>query len=134
MRDINNQNQITMSMKVSNEMVSEKIGYDWRIKMMLCRVSPALHNLMNSSNDVNKSWTNVVRLMFISEGKNLNNLNVSINGYYNRVKSNLKDIDVIRYEGRELVRGSNWDRLYSDEDWSWFVMNTDSGAHAKIVK
>jgi hypothetical protein len=134
MRDINNQNQITMSMKVSNEMVSEKIGYDWRIKMMLCRVSPALHNLMNSSNDVNKSWTNVVRLMFISEGKDLNNLNVSINGYYNRVKSNLKDIDVIRYEGRELVRGSNWDRLYSDEDWSWFVMNTDSGAHAKIVK
>jgi hypothetical protein len=134
MRDINNQNQITMSMKVSNEMVSEKIGYDWRIKMMLCRVSPALHNLMNSSNDVNKSWTNVVRLMFISEGKNLNNLNVSINGYYNRVKSKLKDIDVIRYEGRELVRGSNWDRLYSDEDWSWFVMNTDSGAHAKIVK
>ena len=134
MRDINNQNQITMSMKVSNEMVSEKIGYDWRIKMMLCRVSPALHNLMNSSNDVNKSWANVVRLMFISEGKNLNNLNVSINGYYNRVKSNLKDIDVIRYEGRELVRGSNWDRLYSDEDWTWFVMNTDSGAHAKIVK
>jgi hypothetical protein len=134
MRDINNQNQINMSMKVSNEMVSEKIGYDWRIKMMLCRVSPALHNLMNSSNDVNKSWTNVVRLMFISEGKNLSNLNVSINGYYNRVKSNLKDIDVIRYEGRELVRGSNWDRLYSDEDWSWFVMNTDSGAHAKIVK
>jgi hypothetical protein len=134
MRDINNQNQITMSMKVSNEMVSEKIGYDWRIKMMLCRVSPALHNLMNSSNDVNKSWTNVVRLMFISEGKDLNNLSVSINGYYNRVKSNLKDIDVIRYEGRELVRGSNWDRLYSDEDWTWFVMNTDSGAHAKIVK
>jgi hypothetical protein len=134
MRDINNQNQITMSMKVSNEMVSEKIGYDWRIKMMLCRISPALHNLMNSSNDVNKSWANVVRLMFISEGKNLNNLNVSVNGYYNRVKSNLKDIDVIRYEGRELVRGSNWDRLYSDEDWSWFVMNTDSGAHAKIVK
>jgi len=134
MRDINNQNQITMSMKVSNEMVSEKIGYDWRIKMMLCRVSPALHNLMNSSNDVNKSWTNVVRLMFISEGKDLNNLSVGINGYYNRVKSNLKDIDVIRYEGRELVRGSNWDRLYSDEDCSWFVMNTDSGAHAKIVK
>ena len=134
MRDINNQNQITMSMKVSNEMVSEKIGYDWRIKMMLCRVSPALHNLMNSSNDVNKSWTNVVRLMFISEGKDLNNLSVGINGYYNRVKSNLKDIDVIRYEGRELVRGSNWDRLYSDEDWTWFVMNTDSGAHAKIVK
>jgi hypothetical protein len=129
-----NQNQLVMSTKIPNSVISEKIGYDWRIKMMLCRVSPALHNLMNSPKDVNKSWTNVVRLMFISEGKDLNNLNVSVNGYYNRVKSNLKDIDVIRYEGRNLVKGSNWDRLYSDEDWSWFVMNTDSGAHATIIK
>jgi hypothetical protein len=129
-----NQNQSNMSIKIPNSVISEKIGYDWRIKMMLCRVSPALHNLMNSPKEVNKSWTNVVRLMFISEGKDLNNLNVSINGYYNRVKSNLKDIDVIRYEGRELVKGSNWDRLYSDEDWSWFTMNTDSGAHAKVIK
>jgi hypothetical protein len=134
MRDINNQNQITMSMKVSNEMVSEKIGYDWRIKMMLCRVTPSLQTIINSPNDVTKSWANVVRLMFTSEGKDLNNLNVSINGYYNRVKSNLKDIDVIRYEGRNLVKGSNWDRFASDEDWSWFTMNTDSYAHAKIVK
>jgi len=129
-----NQNQLVMSIKIPNSVISEKIGYDWRIKMMLLRVAPALHNLMKSPNDVNKSWTNVVRLMFIGEGKDLNNLNISINGYYNRVKSNLKDIDVIRYEGRKLVKGSNWDRLYSDEDWSWFVMNTDSGAHAKIVK
>lgn len=134
MKDINNQTQKLSVMRVSNSMISEKIGYDWRIKMMLCRVSPALHNVMNSPKGINKSWANVVRLMFISEGKDLNNLNVSINGYYNRVKSNLKDIDVIRYEDRELVRGSNWDRLYSDEDWSWFVMNTDSCAHATIVK
>ena len=121
-------------MKVSNEMISEKIGYDWRIKMMLCRVTPSLQNIINSPNDVTKSWANVVRLMFISEGKDLNNLDVSINGYYNRVKSNLKDIDVIRYEGRNLVKGSNWNRFISNEDWSWFTMNTDSGAHAKIVK
>ena len=122
-------------MKVSTKMVSEKIGYDWRIKMMMCRVAPALNFLIeNKPLDVNKSWTNVVRLMFINEGKNLNELTISINGYYNRVKSNLKDIDVIRYEGRELVKGSNWDRFYSDEDWSWFIANTDSGAHAKIIK
>ncbi len=131
---VNNQNQLVMSIKIPNSVISEKIGYDWRIKMMLLRVTPALHNLMKSPKEINKSWTNVVRLMFIGEGKDLNNLDVSINGYYNRIKSNLKDIDVIRYEGRELVKGSNWDRLYSDEDWSWFVMNTDSGAHAKIVK
>ncbi len=116
-------------------MVSEKIGYDWRIKMMMCRVAPALSFLIeNKPFDVNKSWTNVVRLMFLNEGYNLNELTISINGYYNRVKSNLKDIDVIRYEGRELVKGSNWDRFYSDEDWSWFIANTDSGAHAKIIK
>jgi hypothetical protein len=134
MRDINNQKQKLSVMKVSNQMISEKIGYDWRIKMMLCRVTPSLQNIINSPNDVTKSWANVVRLMFISEGKDLNNLDVSINGYYNRVKSNLKDIDVIRYEGRNLVKGSNWNRFVSDEDWSWFVMNTDSGSHAKIVK
>ena len=122
-------------MKVSTKMVAEKIGYDWRIKMMMCRVAPALNFLLeNKPFDVNQSWTNVVRLMFINEGKNLNELTISINGYYNRVKSNLKDIDVIRYEGRELVKGSNWDRFYSDEDWSWFIANTDSGAHAKIIK
>ncbi len=131
---VNNQNQLVMSIKIPNSVISEKIGYDWRIKMMLLRVSPALHNLMKSPKEINKSWANVVRLMFIGEGKDLNNLDVSINGYYNRIKSNLKDIDVIRYEGKKLVKGSNWDRLYSDEDWSWFVMNTDSGAHAKIVK
>jgi hypothetical protein len=134
MRDINNQKQKLSVMKVSNSMISEKIGYDWRIKMMLCRVSPSLQNIINSPNDVTKSWANVVRLMFISEGKDLNNLDISINGYYNRVKSNLKDIDVIRYEGRNLVKGSNWNRFVSDEDWSWFTMNTDSGAHATIVK
>lgn len=122
-------------MKVSTKLVSEKIGYDWRIKMMMCRVAPALSFLIeNKPLDVNKSWTNVVRLMFINEGYNLNELTISINGYYNRIKSNLKDIDVIRYEGRELVKGSNWDRFYSDEDWSWFIANTDSGAHAKIIK
>jgi hypothetical protein len=134
MRDINNQKQKLSVMKVSNQMISEKIGYDWRIKMMLCRVTPSLQNIINSPNDVTKSWADVVRLMFISEGKDLNNLDVSINGYYNRVKSNLKDIDVIRYEGRNLVKGSNWNRFVSNEDWSWFVMNTDSCSHAKIVK
>lgn len=122
-------------MKVSNEMIADKIGYDWRIKMMLIRVAPALQNLIEKyPKEYNRSWTNVIRLMLISEGEDLKNLKININGYYNRIKSNLKDIDVIRYEGKKLVKGSNWDRLYSDEDWSWFIMNTDSGSHAKIVK
>ena len=99
--------------------------------MMLCRVTPSLIQLIETPmNGVDKSWANVVRLMFTSEGIT----DKSVNGYYNCLKRNLKEIGIIRYEGKDLVKGSNWDRLYSDEDWSWFVMNTDSGAHAKIVK
>jgi len=37
-------------------------------------------------------------------------------------------------EGRKLVKGSNWDRFYSDEDWSWFITDTASWGQAKIVK
>jgi hypothetical protein len=129
MRDINNQNQ--SKMKVSNEMISQKIGYDWRIKMMLCRVTPSLIQLIETPmNGVDKSWANVVRLMFTSEGIT----NKSVNGYYNCLKRNLKEIGIIRYEGKDLVKGSNWNRFISNEDWSWFVLNTDSNGHAKIVK
>lgn len=129
MRDINNQNQ--SKMKVSNEMISQKIGYDWRIKMMLCRVTPSLIQLVETPmNGVNKSWANVVRLMFTSEGIT----DKSVNGYYNCLKRNLKEIGIIRYEGKDLVKGSNWNRFISNEDWSWFVLNTDSNGHAKIVK
>jgi hypothetical protein len=129
MRDINNQNQ--SKMKVSNEMISQKIGYDWRIKMMLCRVTPSLIQLIETPmNGVDKSWANVVRLMFTSEGIT----DKSVNGYYNCLKRNLKEIGIIRYEGKDLVKGSNWNRFISNEDWSWFVLNTDSNGHAKIVK
>jgi len=129
MRDINNQNQ--SKMKVSNEMISQKIGYDWRIKMMLCRVTPSLIQLVETPmNGVDKSWANVVRLMFTSEGIT----DKSVNGYYNCLKRNLKEIGIIRYEGKDLVKGSNWNRFISNEDWSWFVLNTDSNGHAKIVK
>lgn len=118
-------------MKVSNKMISQKIGYDWRIKMMLCRVTPSLIQLVeNPINGVNKSWANVVRLMFTSEGIT----DKSVNGYYNCLKRNLKEIGIIRYEGKDLVKGSNWNRFISNEDWSWFVLNTDSNGHAKIVK
>jgi hypothetical protein len=129
MRDINNLNQ--SKMKVSNEMISQKIGYDWRIKMMLCRVTPSLIQLIETPmNGVDKSWANVVRLMFTSEGIT----DKSVNGYYNCLKRNLKEIGIIRYEGKDLVKGSNWNRFISNEDWSWFVLNTDSNGHAKIVK
>jgi hypothetical protein len=124
-----------MKNNVNKELFESKVGYDWKIKMMLCRVAPSLfHIVENSPYDSNKSWANVVRLMFLTEGKNLNELNVSINGYYNSIKRALKEIDVIRYEGKTLVKGSNWDRMYSDEDWSWFKLNTDSFGHSIVIK
>jgi hypothetical protein len=104
----------------------------------MCRVYDSLYQLVNDwygydyTQSESKSWVNVIRKMFDSEGLDISTINV--NGYYNRIKSNLKDIDVIRYEGKNLVKGSNWDRFYSDENWDWFTTDTSSGGHAKIVK
>ena len=60
---------------------------------------------------------------------------VSVNGYYSTIRKNLKDIGVIQYNGRKgLSKGKNWERFYSDEDWSWFITNTNSGGYGIIVK
>ena len=118
-----------------NGILSEKIGYDAENKKFLIRVYSSLFNVVEHSPlGSNKSWSNVIRLMFLSEGKNLNELNVSVNGYYSSVRRCLKEINVIRYEGRELVKGSNWNRFFSDEDWSWFTMRTGSCEYSTIIK
>ncbi len=102
---------------------------------MLCRVTPYLTELMeNDFHGDKRSWVNVIRFMFLSEGKDMSNLNVTINGYYNSIKRALKQIGVIRYNGKDLVKGINWDRFTSNEDWSWFVLDTDSNGTSKIVK
>jgi hypothetical protein len=60
---------------------------------------------------------------------------VSVNGYYSTIRKNLKDIGVIKYNGRKgLVKGDNWDRFFGEEDWSWFITNTNSGGYGIIVK
>jgi hypothetical protein len=33
-----------------------------------------------------------------------------------------------------MVKGKNWDRFVSDEDWSWFIMRTGSREYSEIVK
>jgi hypothetical protein len=122
-----------MNNNVNKELFESKVGYDWRVKMMLCRVTPYLIDMMdNNFHNNSKSWVNVIRLMLLSEGKSMDEVNV--NGYYNSIKRALKEIDVIRYSGRELVKGSNWNRFVSDEDWSWFVLNTDSFGHSIVIK
>jgi len=123
---------------IDRDLFESKVGYDSANKKMICRVYDSLYNYLTDFYDYDwlpsktKSWVNVVRVMFNDEGANVNSINV--NGYYNTIKRNLKDIGVIAYEGRNLVKGPNWDRFYSDEDWSWFVTDTNSGGHATIVK
>ena len=123
-----------MKNNVNKELFESKVGYDWKNKMMLCRVTPYLTDMMeNDFYDNKRSWVNVIRLMLLSEGKDMSNLDININGYYNSIKRALKEIDVIRYEGRNLVKGTNWNRFVSNEDWSWFVINTDSCRSSYIV-
>ena len=50
-------------------------------------------------------------------------------GYYSTVYKSLKEIGVLIYNPtlKILEKGPNYERFYSDEDWSWFYMNTSSG-------
>jgi hypothetical protein len=114
-----------------NEIWESKVGYDSANKRMIAKVYKHLHFIMETDYTI-KSWINVVRSMLIEDGR-INDVNV--NGYYSTIRKNLKDIGVIKYNGRKgLEKGLNWDRFYSDEDWSWFITNTNSGGYGRIVK
>jgi hypothetical protein len=108
----------------------EKVGYDSANKKMIAKVYKHLYNVMEFV--TKPSWTAVIREMLIEDNK-LGK--VSLNGYYSTIRTNLKDIGVIQYNGRKgLSKGPNWDRFYSEEDWSWFITNTNSGGYGTIVK
>lgn len=113
-----------------NEIWESKVGYDSINKRMIAKVYKHLYNVMEF---VSKpSWTAIIREMLIEDGR-LNE--VKVNGYYSTIRKNLKDIGVIQYNGRKgLSKGKNWDRFYSEEDWSWFITNTNSGGYGIIVK
>jgi hypothetical protein len=71
--------------------------------------------------------------MFAIEGKDINT--IAVNGYYSTIRTILRDIEVIQYNGSKgLSKGKNWDRFFGDEDWSWFITNTNSGGYGTIVK
>jgi len=114
----------------ANDTWIEKVGYDSANKRMIAKVYKHLYNVMNFV--TKPSWTTIIREMLIEDGR-LNE--VKVNGYYSTIRKNLKDIGVIQYNGRKgLSKGKNWDRFYSDEDWSWFKTNTNSGGYGIIVK
>ena len=113
-----------------NEIWLNKVGYDSANKRMVAKVYKHLYNVMEL--EVKPSWIKVITSMLFEDGR-LGK--VSLNGYYSTIRKNLKDIEVIKYNGRKgLEKGDNWNRFFGDEDWSWFITNTNSGGYGIIVK
>jgi len=128
LKKVNNSN---MS-KIRQDLVFEKIGYDWANKKCIVRVYDSLNEVVNT--DMKKSWATVVRNMFVREN-DMNGLNrINEYGYYSTIRNILKDIKVIQYNGKQLSKGPNWDRFYGEEDWGWFVTNTNGSGYGEIVK
>ncbi len=126
----NTPNHLIDPIDTPNEIWESKVGYDSANKRMVAKVYKHLYNVMEFT--TKPSWTAVIREMLIEDGR-LNE--VSLNGYYSTIRKNLKDIGVIQYNGRKgLERGKNWERFYSDEDWTWFITNTNSGGYGRIIK
>ena len=118
--------------KLDHNLVSEKIGYDYANKKMMIRVYESLQYIIEHSTQ-KPTWVAIVKHMLTMDGVSLNS--VAVNGYYSTIRKNLKDIKVIKYNGRKgLEKGENWDRFFGEEDWSWFITNTNSGGYGIIVK
>lgn len=111
------------------DLFDSKIGYDSLNKKYLIRVYDYLVDSIE--NDVNPTWTGIMRKML---GNNPNNCNPS--GYYSSVRRCLKEIGVCYFDStkRCMVKGRNWDRFTSSEDWSWFIMRTGSCEYSTIIK
>jgi len=111
------------------DLFDSKIGYDSVNKKYLIRVYDYLVFEMNTNPAPN--WTGIMVKML---GDNPNNCNPS--SYYSSVRRCLKEIGVCNFDTtkRCMVKGKNWDRFVSDEDWSWFVMRTGSCERSYIVK
>ena len=126
----NTPNHLIDPIDTPNEIWLNKVGYDSANKRMVAKVYKHLYNVMTLA--TKPSWTAIIREMLIEDGR-LNE--VSLNGYYSTIRKNLKDIGVIQYNGRKgLSKGPNWDRFYGNEDWSWFITNTNSGGYGTIIK
>jgi hypothetical protein len=123
--------------RIDINLFEEKVGFDSYNKKMLVRIYEPLRELIESDAVIKKTWVNVINLMFANERRMVN---IAVNGYYSSIRKILRDIKVIQYQivngvrTKKLVKGENWDRFYSDEDWSWFITNTNCGGWGRIVK
>jgi hypothetical protein len=137
----NTPNHLIDPIDTPNEIWLNKVGYDSANKRMVAKVYRFLYEVLTTDKDqyfemigkeYKPSWKMIITNMLIQDGR-LHKVNV--NGYYSTIRKNLKDIGVIKYNGRKgLEKGENWDRFYSEEDWSWFITNTNSGGYGIIVK
>ena len=113
----------------------EKVGYDSANKRMVANVAPHLYELMEWTGflpNEKPRWINVVRAL-IKEKNKVGKVNE--NGYYGTILRILKDIKVVESSRKNgLSKGTNWDRFFGDEDWSWFKASTWCGGHGEIVK
>jgi hypothetical protein len=100
----------------------DKIGYDTENKKFLVRVYPSLIRVF--TNNSRPRWVDVIEDM----------IGRKQSGYYSSIRRCLKEIEVCTFD-RNLgyfVKGKNWDRFVSDEDWNWFVCRTGSGERSYI--
>jgi len=121
--------------RIDINLFEEKVGFDSYNKKMLVRIYEPLREMIEINDKcIMKTWVNLIRYMFVSENRESDIKNINVNGYYSTIRKILKDIKVIKYEDKKLVKAENWDRFYSDEDWSWFVTDTNCGGWGRIVK
>ena len=119
--------------RIDTWLFEEKVGYDWANKKMIVKVYDSLFHMIEQQDVDKPTWKNVIKEMFARHNEDIKRINV--NGYYSTIRTILKDIGVIQTNGSKgLTKGPNWDRFYSDEDWSWFVTNTNCGGWGRIVK
>ena len=107
------------------ELYNDKINTEYWSnvnKRYLLRIYEPLRNTIEYLH--RPKWVSVVYMM----------LGRDVKGYYSCVYKALKEIGVIKYnkKDRVLEKGPNWDRFYGSEDWSWFVMNTNSGIKSYV--
>jgi len=113
----------------------EKVGYDSANKRMIARVAYALHDVVYFNMMPKANWTNVIRYMFELENNKKGLKKIAVGGYYNTIRNILRHIDVIRYEGKTLKPGKNWDRFYhKDIEWDWFTTDTNGKGWGRVIK
>ena len=110
----------------------EKVGYDNINKKMIAKAYTSLYYILEHSKS-KPSWTAVVKHMLTMEERDIGS--VAIGGYYSTIRTILKDIKVIETKvGVGISKGLNWNRFFGNEDWSWFITNTNSGGCGTIIK